>query len=96
MLVQGELGRNNAGSHAPRASSSSSSGSSQARAPQRHAWDSWQLLFYGGETALQSSHAFEWVDSGSLDDGSEWSFENKRFGAIGVGGFARDNSRKRL
>ena len=27
---------------------------------------------------------------------SEWSFENKRSGAIAVGGFARDNYRRRL
>ena len=57
----------------------------------------------------ESSSAIQWRRDGSaepsreslqrlftVDDGSEWSFENKRSGAIGVGGYARDNSRKRL
>ena len=37
-----------------------------------------------------------WRKKRVVDDGSEWSFENARSGAIGVGGFARDNSRRRL
>ena len=59
----------------------------------------------------ESSSAIQWRRDGSaepsreslqrrftMDDGSEWSFENlnKRSGAIGVGGFARDNPRRRL
>ena len=32
----------------------------------------------------------------TVEDGSEWSFENKRSGAIGVGGFARENSMRRI
>ena len=31
-----------------------------------------------------------------VDGGSKWSFKNERSGAIGVGGFARDNLRRRL
>ena len=31
-----------------------------------------------------------------VDGGSEWNFEKERSGAIGAGGFARDNWRRRL
>ena len=49
-----------------------------------------------GETALQSRQASPCSAFLRVDGGSEWNFENERSGAIGVGGFARDNWRKRL
>ena len=46
----------------------------------RRSWDYWR--FYGGETALQSRHGSPCSALLRVDDGSDWSFENKRSGAI--------------
>ena len=48
----------------------------------RRSWDYWR--FYGGETALQSRHGSPCSALLRVDDGSDWSFENKRSGAIHV------------
>ena len=60
--------------------------------------ESWLLRFYGGERALLSRHGIPCRAFYRMDDGSELSFENagERPGAIGMGGFARENSRRRL
>ena len=63
----------------------------------RHSWDSWRRRFYGAdETALQSSQGIPQPCMWMVAVSGISKMNRRRSRAIGVGGFARDNWRRRL